>query len=321
MTTGVDLGALVPSVLFGGAGAALCALVFRPVPRLAPRLRPYNSANRVRLGRPADVGDVPTGAPLSGGAFAALFGPVVRASARTLGRLIDREDDETLLLRLRHAGAFADVPEAERLARYRMQRLTYVAVSVIAACLPAVLLANARLLLVFVALGAVFGTSMPRARLDAAIKQRRDRMTIDLYTINQNLAMHQQTGGGVDEALQRLVSRGRGPVVTELAEAMTWRRAGMPLGQALSTLADRTPEPHAARTYKALAKAADTGAPIGDALLHLSEDVRNSRRDALQRLAVRRRATMILPIVFLLVPPLLILIGAPLPAELFGALQ
>jgi tight adherence protein C len=119
---------------------------------------------------------------------------------------------------------------------------------------------------------------------------------------------------------QRLVRRGRGPVVAELADALRWRRAGMPLPAALETLARHTCEPHAARTYRTLAKAATSGAEIADALRALAEDVRNSRRDALQRLAVKRRATMIIPIVFLLVPPLLLLVGAPLYAELFGGL-
>jgi len=167
----------------------------------------------------------------------------------------------------------------------------------------------------------VFGLAYPRGQLDAAIKQRRDRMTIDLYTINQHLAQMLVTGRGVDEALQRLVRRGRGPVVTELAEALRWRRAGMPLHRALETFAERTPEPHAARTYRTLAKAATSGSSVADALRALAGDVRNSRRDALQRLAVKRRATMIVPIVLLLVPPLIILVGAPLPAELFGHLR
>jgi hypothetical protein len=40
--------------------------------------------------------------------------------------------------------------------------------------------------------------------------------------------------------------------------------------------------------------------------------------DVTDGISDRRRAATILPIVFLLLPPLLILVGAPLPAHLFG---
>lgn len=316
---GVDSRALAVALLAGVAAALAVAAVVRPPPRLVPRLRPYNSANRVRLGRRADVDDPhAASAPLSGDAFAAVLGPMAAAAARILGRLVDREDDAALLVRLRNVGRFADLPADERLQRYRLERLGCVAAAVTAALTLGWLAGSLALLVVGVIAGAAGGLALPRARLDAAIRRRRDHMTIDLHAVNHHLAMVQMTGSGIDEALQRIVRRGRGPVVAELADALRWRRAGTPLPDALRLLAERTAEPHAARTYKALAKAAETGARVDEALLDLSEDVRNSRRDALERLAVRRRLGMILPTVFLLIPPLLLLVGAPVLAEVFG---
>ncbi len=112
----VDGGAILPSLCIAGAGVALLSILVRPSPRLAPRLRPYNSANRVRLGQAADAGAALRAAPaLSGRAFADLFGPIVAAAATQLGRLVDREPDAALLLRLRQAAMFTDLPERERL--------------------------------------------------------------------------------------------------------------------------------------------------------------------------------------------------------------
>lgn len=319
---GIDGAAALPAVLVGVAAALGIAAFVRPMPRLAPRLRPYNSANRVRLGRPADVDDpVAASSPLSGGAFAAVLGPIAVAAARALGRLVDHEDDAALLLRLRNAGRYPDLPAGERLQRYRMERLGYVAAAVGAAVVLGWLAGSVALLAAGVVAGGVGGLTLPRARLDSAIRRRRDHMTIDLHAVNHQLAMAQMTGAGIDEALQRIADRGRGPVVAELADALRWRRAGTPLPEALRMLAARTAEPHAARTYKALAKAAETGAPVDDALLHLSEDVRNSRRDALERLAVKRRLAMIVPTVFLMIPPLLLLVGAPVISEVFGTVS
>lgn len=309
--------AAVPATLAGVAAALFTAALRPPSPRVPPRVRPYNSANRVRLGLPADITDPRAMAPFGRGALTGVLGPMAAAAAAGLGRLIDREDDDALLIRLHNAGYLQHVGEAERLHRYRINRLAYVAAAVGAVALLAMASGSAGTLLVGLAPALVLGASLPRAQLDARIARRREQMRIDLHAVNHHLAMTHMAGGGVEEALRRLVTRGRGPVVAELEEALTWRRAGMPLPEALNELASRTPEPHAARTYKSLARAAQTGAPIGDALLHLSEEVRESRRDALARLAVRRRAAMILPIVFLMVPPLLILVGAPLAAELF----
>jgi len=318
----LDGGSILPALCIAGAGVALLTVVVRPLPRLAPRLRPYNSANRVRLGQRADVGATSrAAAPLSGRALADLFGPIFEAAARQLGRLADRESDDALLLRLRRAGMFADLPERERLGAYRTRRLGLAFASVAGFTLPGLLLGRSGFMLLGLVCGAVFGVSYPRGRLDAAIAARSEQMRVDLNTINEHLANYQETGSSVDDALSRVVARSRGPVVEELAEALTWRRAGMPLHAALLRIAELTPEPHAARTYKSLAKASETGAEVGDALRHLSRDVRAARRDALERLATKRRATMIAPMVFLLVPPLILLIGAPIPAQLFGQLR
>jgi tight adherence protein C len=316
----VDAAALLPALFAALGGAALTAVAMRPPARLGPRVRPYNSANRVRLGRPADVQPSAGAAVLSGGALVALLAPILASTARQLSRLVDREGDDALLLRLRRAGAYGELPLEQRLQAYRQRRLLSVAASIAGFCAPALATGNARLLVIAAPLAVVFGSALPRARLDRAIDARRERMRIDLYTVNQQLAMYQHSAGGVDEALQRLVRRGRGEVVAELAEALRWRRAGLPLHVALLHLAELTPEAHAARSYKALAKAAETGAPIADALLHLSEDVRASRRDALARLATQRRAAMLLPLIVLLVPPLLLLVGAPIPSQLFGSM-
>lgn len=318
---GLDAHAALVALLAGLAAALTTAAIVRPLPRLGPRVRPYNSANRVRLGHPADVDGRQHARVLSGGAFIAVLGPMVLSAARMLGQFVDRESDEQLLVRLRNAAYRPELPPGERLERYRVERLSYVGTAVAAAVSLGWLAGSTRLLVAGSVAGLIGGLALPRARVDAALRRRSDQMTIDLHAVNHHLAMAQMTGSGIDEALQRLARRGRGPVIAELADALRWRRAGTPLPEALRLLATRTAEPHAARTYKALAKAAETGAPVGEALLHLSEDVRHSRRDALERLAVKRRLAMIVPTVFLMIPPLLLLIGAPVISEVFGSIR
>ena len=82
--------------------------------------------------------------------------------------------------------------------------------------------------------------------------------------------------------------------------------------------AENTPEPSAARTYHLLAASSERGADLGRALLALSEDVRDARREQMHKDAVRRRAAMLVPTIAILAPIMLLFIAAPLPSIVLG---
>ena len=95
-------------------------------------------------------------------------------------------------------------------------------------------------------------------------------------------------------------------------------RRGVTEADAFRRAADLTPEPSAARTYQLLAAGAERGADLGAALLALSEDVRDARREQLHKDAVRRRAAMLVPTIAILAPIMLLFIAAPLPSVVLG---
>ena len=147
----------------------------------------------------------------------------------------------------------------------------------------------------FMTLGGAAGASYWRGRLDRAIEARRDLMRIELYTINQLLAMHIRIGSGVVSSVARITSRGRGEVIADLRDVLRLHRSGVPAAEAFRRVGAITPEPHARRTYHALAAADERGSDVARALLALSEDVRDGRRDAVRRRATKRRALMLIP--------------------------
>jgi tight adherence protein C len=167
-------------------------------------------------------------------------------------------------------------------------------------------------------LGTVVGVSRWPARLDRAIEARRERMRIELYTVNQLLALQVRAGSGVTQALQRVVQRGSGALVDELAEVLALHRGGRPLVEALEHAARATPEPNAARTYRLLSGGVAYGADLADGLRALSGDVRRQRAEALKRAATRRRAAMLVPIIAILAPVMLLFVAAPLPSLVLG---
>jgi Flp pilus assembly protein TadB len=239
---------------------------------------------------------------------------LLSAAATRIGRLLEQSSDEVVSLRLRQSGLFDHVGEDERLSVYRLHQLGAIGASLGAGALMAVMmrLPTVRALSV-VALALVVGATRQRGRLDRAIEARRVRMRIEIYTVNQLLAMRVRTGGGVVHAVSQLIGRGRGDVVGELAEVLRLHRAGLKASDAFLHAARITPEPACSRTYALLAAAEERGADLAGGLLELSEDVREARREAMRRAATKRRAAMLLPIIGILAPVMLLFIGAPLP--------
>jgi len=307
--------AALAAILFGVTAAAASGLVVRPTPRLASRVRPYTLIPRSRLGRSADVPALAgEDAWLSGGTFRRLFGPLVLAAAGWLGRLLDARSDEGLRLMLRQAGYGALTPE-----EYRVRQLGAAALGAGTGVAAGFLLVgSAVVVLVLGLLGFVVGATRWRARLDKGTALRRERLRVELYTVNQLLAMHIKTGGGPIQATQRIVARGSGVVVEELAEVLRLIAGGMPPQEAFSRAAALTAEDQAARTYELLAAGTERGADVGAALLAFSEDIRDERREDLKKAATRRRAAMLVPIIALLAPVMLLFILAPIPRIVFG---
>ena len=303
------------SILAGVTAAAAAGLIVRPTPRLASRVRPYTLIPRSRLGRSADIPDLAgEEAWLSGGTFRRLFGPPVLALAGWLGGLLDARSDEGLRLLLRQAGYRNLSPE-----EYRVRQLGAAALGAAAGVTAGLfLVGSAAVVLVLGALGFIVGATRWRGRLDRGTALRRERLRVELYTVNQLLAMHIKTGGGPIQATQRIVARGSGVVVEELAEVLRMIAGGTSPREAFARAAALTAEPQAARTYELLAAGTERGVDVAAALLAFSEDIRDDRREDLKKAATRRRAAMLVPIIALLAPVMLLFILAPIPRIVFG---
>lgn len=290
------------SVVSAISVGALIRLVAPPPRRLRSRLGPYLSPH------------VPAQAPSQGGAVSSVFGPLFHDVANRLGSLLDRSGRDASALRLRQAGWFPGVGESEALSRYRLTQLRTLLVAVVMALATGWALgASPVLRLLLVGLSLVVGVSRTRGRLDRAIEQRRERMRIEIYTVNQLLAMRVRAGGGVIQAVKGIAQRGSGEVVSEIEEALRLHRAGWAAPDAFRRIAEVTPEPFCSRTYRLLAAAEERGADLAVALLSLSEDVRETRRESVKRNATKRRAAMLVPTIAILAPVLILFVAAPLP--------
>ncbi|HLT95430.1 MAG TPA: type II secretion system F family protein [Acidimicrobiia bacterium] len=292
---------LLTAFVFGG----LMWVLVPPTPRLGPRLHPYLTPSAAL--------------PTRGSGVARVFGPIIDRIAASIGRKLDPGGEDELALKLRQSGRYPDLGDGERVAAFRLEQLKAISIGAVAGAVVATALdfgAGGVLGLTIVGMVAVGGRT--RGALDRALDERRLRMRIEIYTIDQLLALRVRSGGAVVQAVNQVVARGRGEVVRELAEAMRLHRAGMSVSEAFRRMADATPEPACARTYRLLAIADERGVDLAAGLLALAEDVRETRREALKRAATRRRAAMLVPTIALLAPTLLLFVAAPLPHLLTG---
>jgi Flp pilus assembly protein TadB len=313
---------LLAATLAGAATAAFTSAIVRPTVRLNGRLRPYTTVSRSVLGSSTSAFQWDTGKGLiAESSLGRLLGPPIASLASRVGSFVEATSEEHLAIKIKQSGLFSTTRESQRVQEYRMRQLAMaVAGTVAAGGLGLVLARPTLLVLILAGTGFAGGAAYWRSRIDRAIEERRSRMEIELYTINQQLALRVRIGGGVVSAVRHLAERGRGAVVGELREAMRLIQGGMPASKAFWRLAEMTPEPHAARMYQLLASSEERGSDLADALLAMSEDIREDRREALRALATKRRAAMLVPIVGLLAPIMILFVGAPLPWIVFRGL-
>lgn len=310
-------GSIVVAALFASISVSLAVGVVLPPRRsLVGRLRPYVALSRSRLGTgSADASIVALTAFVDDrGVVAKVFGPLISQAAVALSSVVDAADNDTLRLRLRHAG-FADTsPE-----QYRLRQLGWALGGLVAG----------------VALGlALFGTiggtflmaslfgfpaiTLQRNRVQRSIDQRTTMMRTEVSTVGQLLAVHVRSGHGPVDAVREVCTLGRGPVIDELTEALGWIGGGVTPQRAYDKLAESTPEPVAARLYRLLSSSAQSGGDITEPLLAIADDVRSQRREDLARAAVKRRTAMLLPLLLLIAPVMVLFVGSALPSMVLG---
>lgn len=300
-------------VLFATSAICLSRMIIKPPRRLSNRVAPFTQSNRSRLGRGADISAIGSlDVQASHSALGRMFGPIGQSMADAFGQIIDAGDDTHLALRLRQAGFLDQSP-----SQYRVRQLSYTVMGSLGFAGIGLMYRSTLFTLLGFFGGLIWGATLWRSRVNKAIAKRRERMRIELYTVAQLIAMHMRTGHGSVAAVQQVVGRGRGPVVRELAEALSWMSGGMGQADAYERLAAETPEPTAGRLYRALADGVRSGGDLAGTLLSISEDLRDERREELERTATKRRGAMLIPTIVFMAPIVLLFLVAPLPRMLF----
>jgi tight adherence protein C len=192
------------------------------------------------------------------------------------------------------------------------------AVAAFAAALPVAALLPGRLGPAAIAAAPAGAFVAPDAWLARATRRRRAAMAAELPEVLDLL--HVAVGAGLP-ALRALGEVGRrrgGPLAAELRAAAASAGLGVPHAQALDRLARRCPLHGVAGLVAAIGRCERHGAPLAPALHALAADARAQRAQRVRERAARAAPKIQLVVALLLVPAVMLLVGACLSAAVLA---
>jgi tight adherence protein C len=237
------------------------------------------------------------------GAFAGVFGPPLSAAARVVERVLG--GSTSVRRRLQRAGLDIDV------AQFRVEQVIWGLVAFAVVAVPSAVVAasspeRAVPLLIFSGIAFVSGVLLRENRLTAQVTQRERLILQEFPTVAELLALSVAAGESPVAALDRVVRRTHGELSVELARVLAQVRTGTPITRAFDDLAARSGLAVVSRFAEGIAIAVERGTPLSDVLHAQAGDVREAGRRALIETGARREVLMMVPVVFLVLPTVVV---------------
>ena len=155
---------------------------------------------------------------------------------------------------------------------------------------------------VLIVVGGVIGYLARDWFLGRQIAARRSLIAAELPIALDLVALAIMAGESVPAAFRRTAPRlGRGLGV-EFERVVADIRAGSPTIEAIEELSRRVPDAGLARFVDAVCTAIERGAPLSDVLRGQADDARDARRRHLLELGGQKEVWMLVPVVFLIMP-------------------
>jgi tight adherence protein C len=158
------------------------------------------------------------------------------------------------------------------------------------------------LLLLICVLGFVAGVLWCDQHLSSRVAAREREMQAEFPVVADLLALAVAAGESPVAGLDRIMRVCHGALADELGGVIADVRTGTPMADAFDALAARTGVTSIARFAEGLAIAVDRGTPLVDVLHAQAADVRESGRRELIEAGGRKEVTMMIPVVFLILP-------------------
>jgi tight adherence protein C len=258
--------------------------------RLAPYLREAAPPSRLLADR-RPLTPFPT--------VEALFAPYLRRAARGVDRLVGGSSS----VRRRLAAAGLDTT----LEQFRAEQVVCggLGLGVGLLAVPFATLtghANPVAFLVFCLICAAAAVLGRDHWLSVQVRRREQRLAAEFPTVAELLALAVSAGESPLSAVERVARLTSGAFGSELQRLLADVRSGTPLAAALDRLAARSSLPAITRFADAVAVATERGTPLADVLRAQAVDAREAGKRALLEAGGRKDIAMLVPVVFLILP-------------------
>jgi tight adherence protein C len=284
----IVFGAVVGALI--GTGVVLVISGWRRVrrPALEARVLPY-----LRDVHP--YVEVPTPPGVTG----AVFGPLLRAAAASVGGILG--GSASVQRRLVRLGSASSVEQ------FRVRQVTwgvagFTASAVVATSVWSARGGNVPALLILCLVGFLAGVLGCDNRLSGQVRAREDRLRAEFPVVADLMALAVAAGESPVAGLERILRVIHGSLGEEIGRVLADVRTGTPVASAFDALAARTGVPSIARFAEGMAVAIERGTPLVDVLHAQAADVREATRRDLIEAGGRKEVAMMIPVVFLILP-------------------
>jgi tight adherence protein C len=169
------------------------------------------------------------------------------------------------------------------------------------------------------ALLVVMGYFLPDFMLFHYSVARQEEIQRELADLIDQITIVVESGLGFDAAIEHAARSGKGPLRQELLGTLEDVRVGVPRGQALERLLERTNSPDLRNFVHAVAQAERYGIPITKILRVQSGELRDKRRQRAEEQGMKIPVKLTLPLVLCILPSLFIVLLGPAAIRIANA--
>ncbi len=176
------------------------------------------------------------------------------------------------------------------------------------------------LAIVGVLFAAAAGWVGPTSLLRNRAERRRHEIEVALPDLIDLLVLMVEAGLGFSGAMRMAAGRTRGPLGDELRLTLQEQNMGLSTKEALTNLLDRCDAPSMRSFVRSVLQGETLGVSIGAILRSLANDMRKRRRQLAEERAQKAPIKMLFPLVFLIFPPIFIVLLYPAVTSLTTSL-
>ena len=155
-------------------------------------------------------------------------------------------------------------------------------------------------------LAAVSGWLVVDARLGKRVRTRQQAASVALPAFVEAIALTVSAGAALSTALEIVSVRSTGVLAEGLRSSVAAMRDGSSVDEALQQLVQRFPLPALSRLVSAVLTAIERGTPIVEVLHAQAQDARQESRRLLLESAGRREVGMLVPVIFFVLPAVVV---------------